>query len=316
MALNASKVLKFFRKLKAVQSYCCCRYSHDDPFGTSRNKPPSRAERQKQMMARGLPKQKPLQGVKDIVMVASGKGGVGKSTTAVNLALGIAANDKALSVGILDADVYGPSIPTLMNLSGEPELDNKNLMVPLMNYGIKCMSMGFLVPEGAPIVWRGLMVMSAIEKMLRQVAWGPLDYLVIDMPPGTGDTQLSISQLVPVAGAVIVTTPQDLARIDARRGSEMFKKVQIPVLGLVENMSYYICPKCNNVNHIFGRKKKEGRQDDTEVIGEIPLDGVITETSDEGTPIVVSHPNSMQAMNYKKIAKRVIEKIQLQKSAG
>eukprot|EP00795_Rhopilema_esculentum_P010791 gene10791-19592_t len=263
------------------------------------------------MMGRGLPKQKSIPQVKDIIVVASGKGGVGKSTTAVNLALGIAANDQALSVGILDADIYGPSIPTLMNLKGEPELDNRNQMIPMQNYGIKCMSMGFLVPEGAPIVWRGLMVMSAIERMIRQVAWGPLDYLVIDMPPGTGDTQLSISQLIPVSGAVIVTTPQDLARIDAKRGAEMFKKVNIPVLGLVENMSHFVCQHCQKVSHVFGSKRPESEANkiETEVLGQLPLDSIITDTSDSGTPIVISHPDSLHAKAYRDLAKKVVDKI-------
>ncbi|TMS21668.1 Iron-sulfur protein NUBPL [Larimichthys crocea] len=209
-------------------------------------------ERQKQHMAKGLPKQKPITGVKRVIVVASGKGGVGKSTTAVNLALGLMANDPSKSVGLLDADVYGPSIPKLMNLKGNPELSDNNLMIPLINYGIPCMSMGFLVEDVAPIVWRGLMVMSAIDKLLRQVDWGSLDYLVVDMPPGTGDVQLSITQNIPIAGAVIVSTPQDIALLDARRGAEMFKKVNVPVLGLVQNMSVFQCPNCNHQTHIFG----------------------------------------------------------------
>ncbi|XP_067895442.1 iron-sulfur protein NUBPL isoform X2 [Heterodontus francisci] len=207
-------------------------------------------ERQKRLMAGGLPKQKVIPGVKQTIVVASGKGGVGKSTTAVNLALGLAAND--LVVGLLDADVYGPSIPRMMNLRGNPELTDSNLMRPLVNFGIVCMSMGFLVEEAAPIVWRGLMVMSAIEKLLRQVDWGQLDYLVIDMPPGTGDVQLSISQNIPISGAVIVSTPQDIALLDAQRAAEMFRKVSVPVLGIVQNMSVFQCPKCKYEAHIFG----------------------------------------------------------------
>jgi len=271
------------------------------------------SDHQRKVMAKGLPKQKPIPLVKDIVLVASGKGGVGKSTTAVNLALAISSGNRALSVGILDADVFGPSIPTLMNLNEEPELDDRDFMVPLQKYGIKCMSMGFLVPAGAPIIWRGLMVMSAIEKMLRKVAWGPLDYLIIDMPPGTGDTQLSVAQLVPVSGAVIVTTPQDLARIDAKRGAEMFKKVNIPVLGIVENMSYFVCQNCQNVNHIFGKKKSEADESklEADILGEVPLDGAITETSDNGTPIVISHPESLHSKVYKEIADHVIGKVKM-----
>ncbi|XP_042896041.1 iron-sulfur cluster transfer protein NUBPL isoform X2 [Parasteatoda tepidariorum] len=203
--------------------------------------------------AKGAFKKFPVAGVKDIITVASGKGGVGKSTTAVNLALAISINQKDKLVGLLDADVYGPSIPLMMNLNGLPELTKNNLMKPLINYGIKCMSMGFLVEEKSPIVWRGPMVMSAIQKLFRQVSWGPLDYLIVDMPPGTGDTQISIAQTVPVSGAVIVTTPQDIALLDARKGAAMFQKVDIPVLGIVQNMSSFICPKCGEITHIFGQ---------------------------------------------------------------
>ncbi|KAG8449622.1 hypothetical protein GDO86_016310, partial [Hymenochirus boettgeri] len=218
-------------------------------------------ERQVKVMSRGLPKQKPIPGVKHVVIVASGKGGVGKSTTAVNLALGIAANEQVKAVGILDADV---------------------------------MSMGFLVEETAPIVWRGLMVMSAIEKLLRQVDWGELDYLVIDMPPGTGDVQLSISQNIPISGAVIVSTPQDIALVDARRGAEMFRST-----GLIQNMNVFRCPKCSHETHIFG---EEGARD-------IPLHMNIRETSDLGRPIVVSDPQSNEAQAYLRIASEVMNRL-------
>uniref|UniRef100_A0A3B4BEN5 Iron-sulfur cluster transfer protein NUBPL n=1 Tax=Periophthalmus magnuspinnatus TaxID=409849 RepID=A0A3B4BEN5_9GOBI len=253
-------------------------------------------ERQRQQMARGLPKQKPITGVKQIIVVASGKGGVGKSTTAVNLALGLSANDPSKSVGLLDADVYGPSIPKLMNLKGSPDLTDNNLMIPLMNYGILCMSMGFLVDDAAPIVWRGLMVMSAIEKLLRQVDWGELDFLVVDMPPGTGDVQLSISQNVPVAGAVIVSTPQDIALLDARRGAEMFNKVHVPVIGLVQNMSVFQCPNCLHQTHIFGSDgaKNLALSMGVHFLGDVPLHLSIRETSDSGKPVVVSAPDSAE----------------------
>ncbi|XP_053366352.1 iron-sulfur protein NUBPL isoform X1 [Clarias gariepinus] len=265
-------------------------------------------ERQRAHMARGLPKQKPVAGVKQVIVVASGKGGVGKSTTAVNLALGLMANDESKTVGLLDADVYGPSVPKLMNLKGNPELTDNNLMRPLMNFGIPCMSMGFLVEDTAPIVWRGPMVMSAIEKLLRQVDWGSLDYLVIDMPPGTGDVQLSITQNIPIAGAVIVSTPQDIALLDARRGAEMFRKVNVPVLGLVQNMSVFQCPQCNHQTHIFGSDgaRKLACSLGVEVLGDIPLHLNIRETSDKGQPVVVSCPDSPEAEAYRRVASAVV----------
>uniref|UniRef100_A0A4W3GP70 Iron-sulfur cluster transfer protein NUBPL n=1 Tax=Callorhinchus milii TaxID=7868 RepID=A0A4W3GP70_CALMI len=251
-------------------------------------------ERQKRLMTRGLPKLKAIQGVKQVIVVASGKGGVGKSTTAVNLALGIAANDSSKTVGLLDADVYGPSIPQMMNLKGNPEITEKNLMRPLVNFGIVCMSMGFLVEDTVPIIWRGLMVMSAIERLIRQVDWGKLDYLVIDMPPGTGDVQLSISQNIPISGAVIVSTPQDIALLDAWRGAEMFRKVNVPILGIIQNMSVFQCPNCKHETHIFGA---DGAKDlatklGLAVLGDIPLHINIRKTSDNGQPVVVSQPDS------------------------
>ncbi|KAF4102342.1 hypothetical protein G5714_017142 [Onychostoma macrolepis] len=288
-------------------------------------------------MARGLPKQKPIAGVKEVIVVASGKGGVGKSTTAVNLALGLMANDQSKSVGLLDADVYGPSIPKLMNLKGNPELTDKNLMRPLVNFRIPCMSMGFLVEEVAPIVWRGLMVMSAIEKLIRQSKkiiqfaqhccsfhyhndffhagrLGNLDYLVIDMPPGTGDVQLSITQNIPIAGAVIVSTPQDIALLDARRGAEMFRKVNVPVLGLVQNMSVFQCPKCNHQTHIFGSDgaKELAQTLGVELLGDIPLHLNIRETSDKGQPVVVSFPESPEAEAYRRVAAAVVHRLAVQ----
>ncbi|XP_011929431.1 PREDICTED: iron-sulfur protein NUBPL isoform X4 [Cercocebus atys] len=251
-------------------------------------------QRRTQIMSRGLPKQKPIEGVKQVIVVASGKGGVGKSTTAVNLALALAANDSSKAIGLLDVDVYGPSIPKMMNLKGNPELSQSNLMRPLLNYGIACMSMGFLVEENEPVVWRGLMVMSAIEKLLRQVDWGQLDYLVVDMPPGTGDVQLSVSQNIPITGAVIVSTPQDVALMDAHKGAEMFRKVHVPVLGLVQNMSVFQCPKCKHKTHIFGADgaRKLAQTLGLEVLGDIPLHLNIREASDTGQPIVFSQPES------------------------
>uniref|UniRef100_A0AAQ5ZQZ2 Iron-sulfur cluster transfer protein NUBPL n=1 Tax=Amphiprion ocellaris TaxID=80972 RepID=A0AAQ5ZQZ2_AMPOC len=264
----------------------------------------SLAERQKQQMARSLPKQKSISGVHQVLVVASGKGGVGKSTTAVNLALGLIANDPSKSVGLLDADVYGPSIPKLMNLKGNPELSDSTTLIH--------MSMGFLVEDAAPIVWRGLMVMSAIEKLLRQVDWGSLDYLVVDMPPGTGDVQLSITQNIPIAGAVIVSTPQDVALLDARRGAEMFRKVNVPVLGLVQNMSIFQCPNCNHQTHIFGSDGARQLADTLGVqfLGDVPLHLNIRESSDRGRPVVVSSPDSPEAAAYRSLASAVVQRLQ------
>uniref|UniRef100_F7EXH9 Iron-sulfur cluster transfer protein NUBPL n=1 Tax=Macaca mulatta TaxID=9544 RepID=F7EXH9_MACMU len=248
-------------------------------------------QRRTQIMSRGLPKQKPIEGVKQVIVVASGKGGVGKSTTAVNLALALAANDSSKAIGLLDVDVYGPSVPKMMNLKGNPELSQSNCTF-INTYWV--MSMGFLVEENEPVVWRGLMVMSAIEKLLRQVDWGQLDYLVVDMPPGTGDVQLSVSQNIPITGAVIVSTPQDVALMDAHKGAEMFRKVHVPVLGLVQNMSVFQCPKCKHKTHIFGADgaRKLAQTLGLEVLGDIPLHLNIREASDTGQPIVFSQPES------------------------
>ncbi|XP_055934632.1 iron-sulfur protein NUBPL-like [Argiope bruennichi] len=253
----------------------------------------------------------PVPGVKHIIVVASGKGGVGKSTTAVNLALAISANEKNKLVGLLDADVYGPSIPLMMNLKGQPELTKNNLMKPLVNYGIKCMSMGFLVDEKSPIVWRGLMVMSAIEKLFRQVSWGPLDYLVVDMPPGTGDTQLSIAQTIPVSGAVIVTTPQDIALLDAQKGAAMFQKVNVKVLGLVQNMNIFICPKCGEKSYIFGKEgaHKLASELQVEVLADVPLNILIRESSDSGQPIVAMQPDGELGKIYRRLAEKVVKNL-------
>ncbi|XP_070776132.1 iron-sulfur cluster transfer protein NUBPL isoform X2 [Enoplosus armatus] len=304
-AVNKPSVLR--TEIKPGPACCMC-------YCFSQRSVDSKAlqERQKQQMARGLPKQKPITGVKQVIVVASGKGGVGKSTTSVNLALGLMANDPSKSVGLLDADVYGPSIPKLMNLRGNPELSDNNLMIPLTNYGIPCMSMGFLVEDVAPIVWRGLMVMSAIDKLLRQVDWGSLDYLVVDMPPGTGDVQLSITQNIPIAGAVIVSTPQDIALLDARRGAEMFKKVNVPVLGLVQNMSVFQCPNCNHQTHIFGSDGARQLADTLGVslLGDVPLHLNIREMSDRGQPVVVSSPDSPEADAYKKVASAVVQRLE------
>ena len=255
---------------------------------------------------------KPLvPGVKSIIAVASGKGGVGKSTTAVNLALAL--SGMGLSTGLLDADIYGPSIPRLMGLSGQPDaIDNKTL-IPMENYGVKCMSMGFLVPEDTPMIWRGPMVMGAIEQLLRDVQWGELDVLVVDLPPGTGDAQLTMAQRVPLTGAVIVSTPQDIALLDAKKGLNMFRKVDVPVLGLIENMSTFICPHCGEGTEIFshGGAREFAAKTSADFLGEIPLDMAIRETSDAGTPIVISQPDGPHAQVYREIAGKIWEKAEI-----
>ncbi|MGH6946963.1 MAG: Mrp/NBP35 family ATP-binding protein [Kiloniellales bacterium] len=249
-------------------------------------------------------------GVAAIVAVASGKGGVGKSTTATNLALGLAR--LGLSVGMLDADIYGPSQPRMLGISGRPTSPDGKRLVPLENYGIKCMSMGFLVAEDTPMIWRGPMVQSALAQMLRDVEWGALDVMIVDMPPGTGDAQLTMAQQVPLAGAVIVSTPQDIALIDARKGLNMFRKVDVPVFGIVENMSVFVCPHCGKESHIFahGGARAEAARLGVPFLGEIPLDIAIRETSDGGRPLVVSAPDSPQAKAYMKIAEAVRDRLQ------
>jgi ATP-binding protein involved in chromosome partitioning len=244
-------------------------------------------------------------GVKAIIAVASGKGGVGKSTVASNLALALARLGH--SVGLLDADIYGPSQPRMLGIRGRPTSADGKILEPMQAYGIKVMSMGFLVPEETPMIWRGPMVMSALQQLLRDVNWGALDFMIVDMPPGTGDAQLTMAQQVPLAGAVIVSTPQDIALIDARKGLNMFRKVDVPVLGIVENMSYFACPNCGHVTHIFshGGAREEAERLGVEFLGEVPLDIAIRETSDQGRPIVMSQPDSPHATAFMHIAERV-----------
>ncbi|MDG4899743.1 MULTISPECIES: Mrp/NBP35 family ATP-binding protein [unclassified Mesorhizobium] len=259
---------------------------------------------------RGVP------GIDAIIAVASGKGGVGKSTTAVNLALGLAAN--GLSVGVLDADIYGPSMPRLLNIHGRPQTVDGKILKPMQNYGLKVMSMGFLVDEETPMIWRGPMVMSALTQMLREVEWGPLDVLVVDMPPGTGDAQLTMAQQVPLAGAVIVSTPQDLALIDARKGLNMFKKVDVPLLGIVENMSYFLAPDTGKRYDIFGHggARREAERLGVTFLGEVPLEMGIRESSDAGAPVVASKPDGAEAKIYRDIAAKIWDRVQEERGAA
>ena len=244
-------------------------------------------------------------GVEAIIAVASGKGGVGKSTTAVNLALGL--RDLGLKVGVLDADIYGPSIPKLLAIRGKPQTIGGTRLRPMDGYGLKVMSIGFLIEEETPMIWRGPMVMSALTQMLREVEWGTLDVMVVDMPPGTGDAQLTMAQQVPLKGAVIVSTPQDLALVDARRGIAMFRRVNVPVLGIVENMSYFLCPECGSRSDVFGHggARHEAERQGVPFLGEVPLHMQIREKSDAGLPVVATDPDGAHAMIYRTIAARV-----------
>jgi ATP-binding protein involved in chromosome partitioning len=275
----------------------------DRPSGSGNAVPSPAAPRRPRAAAQ--PKSQRIPGVQHVIAVASGKGGVGKSTTACNLALGLKA--LGLKVGLLDADIYGPSMPKLLDIHGKPRLLENRILEPMEAYGLKVMSIGFLVEEEAAMIWRGPMVMSAITQMLREVAWGDLDVLVVDMPPGTGDAQLTMAQATPLAGAVIVSTPQDLALIDARRGVSMFKRVEIPILGIVENMATFVCPHCGQSSHIFGHggARDEAKRLDVPFLGEVPLNMTIRELSDAGRPVVVADPEGPHTMIYKDMAQQV-----------
>jgi ATP-binding protein involved in chromosome partitioning len=255
---------------------------------------------------------KPIDNVKNIIAVASGKGGVGKSTTAVNLALALAA--EGARVGILDADIYGPSQPRMLGISGKPESKDGNSLEPMSSYELQAMSIGFLIEEETPMIWRGPMVTQALEQLLNDTNWSDLDYLVIDLPPGTGDTQLTLAQKVPVSGAVIVTTPQDIALLDARKGLKMFQKVEVPVLGVVENMSIHICSKCGHEEHIFGEGggAAMAEQYGIQLLGSLPLDIHIREETDSGKPSVVADPESRISRMYREIARKTAAKLSLQ----
>src|SRR5213079_2552134 len=277
---------------------------------------PPRPPQGRAMPARGAPRGEALQGVPGvaaIVAVASGKGGVGKSTTAINLALGLSA--LGLKVGVLDADIYGPSVPKLLAIRGKPQSIGGVRLKPMTGYGLEVMSIGFLIEEETPMIWRGPMVMSALTQMLREVEWGALDVMVVDMPPGTGDAQLTMAQQVPLKGAVIVSTPQDLALIDARRGIAMFRRVDVPVLGIVENMSTFVCPQCGTRSDIFGHggARREAERLGVPFLGEVPLDIAIREKSDAGLPVVATEPDGALAAAYRGIAEKVRDQL---KGAG
>ena len=256
-----------------------------------------------------MSRQAEIPGIAAVIAVASGKGGVGKSTTALNLALGL--RDLGLKVGLLDADIYGPSVPRLTGIREKPELNADRKMIPIPRFGLAVMSIGFLVEEDTAMIWRGPMVMSAITQMLREVNWGTLDVLVVDMPPGTGDAQLTLAQNVPLKGAIIISTPQDLSLIDARRGLAMFTKVNVPVLGIVENMSYFQCPHCGTKSDIFGHggARHEAERLGVPFLGEIPLHMAIRASSDAGTPVVVSEPDGPHAAIYRAIGAKVRDQL-------
>ncbi len=275
-------------------------HAHHAPAGAPQPGPKARAAR----TAQGIP------GVGTIIAVASGKGGVGKSTTAANLALAL--RDLGHRVAVLDADIYGPSMPRLFGLKQKPEVIEGKTMRPLEAFGLKVMSIGFLVEEETPMIWRGPMVMSAITQMLREVAWGDVDIMIVDMPPGTGDAQLTMAQSVPLAGSVIVSTPQDLALIDARRGIAMFRRTEVPILGIVENMSTFVCPHCGTKTDIFshGGARHEAERLGVPYLGEVPLALPIRETSDAGRPIVVADPGGPHAQAYREIARRLVATLQ------
>lgn len=287
------------------------------PPQARRGVPPASAHRAPQA-PHGSPmaRQAPVEGVRAIIAVASGKGGVGKSTTALNLALGL--RDLGLRVGVLDADIYGPSMPKLTGIREKPQLNDAKRMIPISRFGLAIMSIGFLVEEETPMIWRGPMVMSAITQMLREVEWGALDVMVVDMPPGTGDAQLTLAQQVPLQGAIIVSTPQDLALIDARRGLAMFTRVNVPVLGIVENMSYFQCPHCGTRSDIFGHGGARHEADKLGVpfLGEVPLHMQIRATSDAGTPLVESEPDGDHAAAYRAIASAIRDRLKVAAADG
>lgn len=302
---------KAVRAIPDVQSALVALTAERSPGSAPPRGPqPAHTAAQPQRAAHPADKVQPgIPGVDAVIAVASGKGGVGKSTTAVNLALGL--RDLGLKVGMLDADIYGPSLPKLLAIKEKPQTIGGTKLKPIERYGMSVMSIGFLIDEETPMIWRGPMVMSAITQMLREVEWGKLDVMVVDMPPGTGDAQLTMAQQVPLKGAVIVSTPQDLALIDARRGVAMFKRVNVPVLGVVENMSYFLCPSCGTRSDIFGHggARQEAERQGVQFLGEVPLHMTIREKSDSGLPVVATEPDGPHAKIYREIASKVLAQI-------
>lgn len=262
-------------------------------------------------MSRSLPIQTHIPGVKHVVLIGSAKGGVGKSTVSVNTALALKAASPRTNIGLLDVDVFGPSLPTLMDLHGRPKLSKEKLMIPHEKYGIHCMSMGFLIDEGAPIVWRGMMLMQAVQQLLKKVYWDDVDILLVDLPPGTGDVPLSVIQNIPVSGSLIVTTPNKLSLVDVHRGLNMFRKLNVPVFGVVENMSYHSCSNCGHRSELFGKSQTDDflMKIGASKIGEIPMDSEICVGADIGLPVMIQHPHSASAQSFMGLAVRLAEKL-------
>lgn len=275
-------------------------------FFSSFDREATAKNRQEELMKRGLPQRKTIAGVKNVILVSSGKGGVGKSTVAVNLSIALSSLHQKVS--LLDADIFGPSIHLMMNLTESPQLDQQDRMVPLINYGVHCMSMGLLVQSGSAVVWRGPMLISALNKLLFGTSWTDSDYLIVDTPPGTGDIHLSLAQSVLLAGAVLVSTPQRLALEDVSKGADMYRKMKVPLLGLVQNMSSFQCSHCSQTTHLFGQDGARKMAESLEVplLGDIPLDPLIMSGADSGVPLVISHPESFSAKVYRDIAKTLI----------
>ncbi|KAF5306738.1 hypothetical protein FQA39_LY01496 [Lamprigera yunnana] len=299
---NVAKSMRFkllikFNDFKFMKLRCYANYASSNLH-----------EHQQNLMAKGLPKVKPIQGVKHVVLVCSGKGGVGKSTTAVNIATSLKVLNPSKNIGILDTDLFGPTIPLMMNLNETPLLTKDDLMEPLINYGVKCISIGFLIKEGAPVIWRGLMVMQALDKLLRQVFWDSIDYLIVDTPPGTGDTLLSLIQNIPISGVVLVTTPHIAALNVTRRGAAMFQKLKVPIIGMVENMSSIKCPICKEYSPLFGTGTSAlADKLDISLLQSIPMQQCITDSSDKGIPVVVAEPTGEEAGAYKEIGKKIVK---------